>query len=146
MASFEIPYLLLLSLTPVYFCKLKVSGELHFSDHEFVGFWVVLFFGFFFKRRGGRKEKSCACPDTQAREGILDKLCAGLYTPLQRQSLPWLQDEPAGPSVPPNARSRGAPTCASAERPAAQPRRRQRSPGPKRPFPGTGGFFFNRGI
>lgn len=46
MASFEMAYLLLLSLTPVYFCKLEVSGELYFCKQEG-----------FFKLFGRRKEK-----------------------------------------------------------------------------------------
>lgn len=97
MASFEIPHLLLLSLTPVYFCKLKVSGELHFSDQEFWGFfffvwvWFLFFWGFFFvcffKRRGGRKEKSLVLVRTNRLERAFYTRSAQVYTHLCSGSL-----------------------------------------------------------
>lgn len=120
MASFENPYLLLLSLTPVYFCKLKVSGELHFSDQEF-----------FFKRRGRRKEKSLLLVRTNRLERAFYTRSAQVYTHLCSGSLsPGCGT--SRPISPAEALPRCAPTCASAERPAAQP-----PPGPGAPLLGN---------
>lgn len=136
MASFEIPYLLLLSLTPVYFCELKVSGETSLLRPG----------GFFFKRRGGGKEKSLVLVRTNRLERafytrsaqVYTHLCSGSLSPGSRTSRPVSPAESASPRCP-DLRLRGA---ASRAAPAAGSAR----PGPKRPFPGTGGSFFDRGI
>jgi len=111
MASYEIPYLLLLSLTPVYFCKLKVNGDLHFSDQDFF-FPSFFFFSFLSAVAGGRSRVSCLSEQPDRSGDVTGALRRGLH--------------PAGPAAcplaPPDARPRGAPTCAS-----AQPRARTAS-------------------
>lgn len=119
MAPFEMPYLLLLYLTPVYFCKLKVIEELQFSDQVH-----------FLKAVEG--EESCKTVET----GYFTQGLRRFIHTSVASAFPLTAGR-TGPSVPPKGLSRGAATCALAERPA---------PGPKHLCPATGGSFFNQEI